>query len=139
MNSASARTAALRIQLTKRSDGTYILKCVREDGTSTWQKVEGRNAAFFPVHDLTHYCVESVLRIPDAFFGLIACGWTIEETGGKGARGSLPPNAGFVESVVGTGSTFRVRLPWRGPVESRGTAGAGHERPDEGGVPETAR
>jgi signal transduction histidine kinase len=44
-----------------------------------------------------------------------------------------------VESVVGTGSTFRVRLPWRGPVESRGTAGDGHERPGEGGEPETAR
>src|SRR5262249_12459127 len=35
------------------------------------------------------------------FFGLIAEGWEIDDTTGKGSQGSLPPEAGEVECVVG--------------------------------------
>jgi hypothetical protein len=92
----------LRILLTKRADGSAILKCVRPDGTETWQKQKERHAAFFALHDLTHFAVESELGIPEGFYGLISAGWSIEDTEGKGPRGPLPHDALFVENIVGT-------------------------------------
>jgi hypothetical protein len=91
----------LRIQLTKRADGGAVLRCVRADGSATWQRQDGHQAAFFPLHDLTHYTVETVLGFRDGFFGLIADGWAVEDTSGKGARGPLPPEALVVERLVG--------------------------------------
>jgi len=102
----------LIVRITKRTDGGAVLKCVRADGTETWQKQEGTHAAFFPLHDLTHFAVESVLGIPNAFFGLIADGWSIDETTGKTPRGPLPPDAIFVENVVGTLDTERASGSW---------------------------
>jgi hypothetical protein len=92
----------VRITLTKRADGSAILKCIRADGSETWQKQQGQHAVFFALHDLTHYAVESELGIRDGFYGLIAKGWSIEDTEGKGPRGPLPHDALFVENVVGT-------------------------------------
>ena len=100
--------AALAIHITKRPDGGSVLKCIRGDGSETWQKQTGHQAAFFPLHDLTHYAVERELGIRDAFYGLIAAGWSIDDTTGKGARGALPPDAVFVENVVGTLDTERA-------------------------------
>jgi hypothetical protein len=74
---------------------------LRPDGSTVWQTQKGGHAAYFALHDLTHYVVESVLRIDDAFFGLLAAGWSIQETEGKSSRGPLPLNALFVEAVVG--------------------------------------
>jgi hypothetical protein len=99
---------ALQIQITKRADGGGVLKCIRADGSETWQKQSDRHAAFFALHDLTHFAVESELGIRDAFFGLIAAGWSIEDTTGKGARGALPLDAQFVENVVGTLDSVRA-------------------------------
>jgi hypothetical protein len=98
----------VQVQLTKRTDGGAILKCVRADGSETWHKQQGQHAAFFPLHDLTHFAVESELRIGNAFYGLVAGGWSIEDTEGKGPRGTLPPEALFVENVVGTLDTERA-------------------------------
>ncbi len=92
----------MKVLITKRTDGTSVLKCIRADGTETWQKNHGQTAAFFPLHDLTHYSVESELGITDAFFGLVAQGWTIEETGQRGVAARLPADALFVENIVGT-------------------------------------
>ena len=92
---------ALRVCLTKHADGGAVLKCVREDGSVTWQRQQGRSAGFFPLHDLTHFAVESVLGVRRAFYGLIAEGWNIEDTTGKGSRGALPPEALVVERLVG--------------------------------------
>lgn len=97
----SDHTPELRIQLTRRADGAVVLRCVRADGSATWQRQEGRNAVFFPFHDLTHFAVEATLGFRQGFYGLIASGWEIADTGGKGARGPLPPEANFVEHVVG--------------------------------------
>ena len=91
----------LLIQLTRRADGGAVLCCVRADASATWQRQEGRQAAFFPHHDLAHYAVESELGFRSGFYGLIAEGWDIEETGGKGARGPLPAEAVAVEHLVG--------------------------------------
>jgi len=98
----------LRIHITKRTDGGAVLKCVRADGSETWQKQQGQSAAFFPLHDLTHYAVESELGVRDAFYGLIASGWSIEETGTRGVAAKLPADALFVENVVGTLDTERA-------------------------------
>jgi hypothetical protein len=98
----------VRVQITKRSDGAGVLRCVRADGSVTWQKQTDRHAAFFALHDLTHFAVETVLGYRRAFFGLVAEGWDIEDTTGKGARGPLPPEAGEVECLVGLFFTERA-------------------------------
>ena len=93
--------AALRICLTKHADGGAVLRCVRADGSVTWQRQRGRSAGFFPLHDLTHFAIESELGVRHAFYGLIADGWDIEETTGKSPRGPLPSEAYAVERLVG--------------------------------------
>jgi len=89
------------VEITKRADGAGVLRCTRADGSVTWQKQTDRHAAFFSLHDLTHFAVETTLDCRRGFFGLIAEGWDIEDTTGKGARGPLPPEAGLAECVVG--------------------------------------
>lgn len=78
----------LRVQLTKRVGGG-VLNCIRADGTVTWQTQDGPPGLFFPYHDLTHYAVEIVLGFRHAFYGLLADGWTIDDTGGKGVRARI--------------------------------------------------
>ena len=95
------------IQITKRPDGAGVLRCTRADGSVTWQKQE-RHAAHFALHDLTHYAVETVLYAKRGFFGLVAEGWAIEDTTGKGTRGPLPPEALEIEQIVGFFDTERA-------------------------------
>src|SRR5688572_25791237 len=87
----AGRMSRLTIQITKRTDGGAVLKCIRADGSEVWQKQQGAQAAFFPLHDLTHFAVESTLGIRGAFYGLIADGWSIDDTTGKGTRDAPPP------------------------------------------------
>src|ERR1700680_2496595 len=91
----------LLIQITKRSDGGGVLRCVRADGSATWQKQESRHAAFFALHDLTHFAVESTLGFRRGFYGRSAEGWDVEDTTGKRTRGPLPHEAAEVEYLVG--------------------------------------
>ena len=88
------------IEFAKRKDGRTVLKCIRDDGSSTWQRNENQQARFFPVHDLLHYAVETELGFAQGFFGLIAVGWNIDETTGKSPRGALPNEALEVEHLV---------------------------------------
>ena len=90
----------LRIEIVKQPDGAGVLRCTRQDGTVTWQK-QNKHAAHFALHDLTHYAVETTLGFRKGFFGLIAEGWDVEDTTGKGARGALPMEAVEVEQIVG--------------------------------------
>lgn len=90
----------MNVQMTKRPDGDVVLRCVRRDGSATWQRHE-KHAHFFSFHDLTHFAVETTLGFSNGFYGLIAAGWDITDTTGKGARGKLPPEAILVEHVVG--------------------------------------
>ncbi len=78
------------------------MRCVRADGSATWQKQENRHAAFFALPDLTHFLVESMLGFKCGFFGLVSEGWEIDETTAKGARGHLPSEAAEVEYIVGS-------------------------------------
>ena len=98
----------LRIEITKRADGAGLLRCVRADGSVTWQKLGERNAPFFALHDLTHYAVELTLGFRRGFFGLIAEGWDVDDTDGKGRRGPLPAEAVEVEYIVGSFDTERA-------------------------------
>ncbi len=53
----------LTVQIAKRTDGSSVLRCTRADGSVTWQK-QTRHAMHFALHDLTHFAVESTLRVP---------------------------------------------------------------------------
>ena len=97
----------LRIGLAKKADGSGVLRCCREDGSVTWHKQTARHAAHFTLHDLTHWAVETVLGYKHGFFGLIADGWEMDDTTGKGTRGALPSEAIEVERVVGLFDTER--------------------------------
>jgi hypothetical protein len=90
----------LQIEISKRPDGAGVLRCTRPDGSVTWQK-QAKHGAHFALHDLTHYAVETALGYRRGFFGLIADGWEVEDTTGKGARGPLPTEAVEVERIVG--------------------------------------
>jgi hypothetical protein len=96
------------IQFTTRTDGGAVLKCIRADGSATWQRQDDKRAAFFPLHDLTHYAVETGLGFSRAFYGLIAEGWDIEDTTGKTARGPLPNEALEAEYIVSAFSAERA-------------------------------
>jgi hypothetical protein len=91
---------SLRIEMVKQADGSGVLRCTRGDGSVTWQK-QTKHAVHFALHDLSHFAVETVLGYRGGFFGLIAEGWDVEDTTGKGARGALPPEAVEVERIVG--------------------------------------
>jgi hypothetical protein len=93
--------ADLIIRIKKKTDGSAALSCIRRDGTTTWQRQEGQLGRFFPLHDLTHYAVETVLGFHQAFYGLLAAGWDISDFGTIASRGKIPDEAGLAESVVG--------------------------------------
>lgn len=97
----------LKIEIVKQPDGGGVLRCTRADGSFTWQK-QVKHAAHFALHDLTHYAVETALGYRRGFFGLIAEGWDVEDTMGKGARGPVPGEAGEVERMVGLFDTERA-------------------------------
>jgi len=92
-----AKPAPLVIRLKKTPDAPPVLAGVRADGTATWQ----RSHVAFPVHDLVHYCIESRLGLRDAFFGLIAQGWSLEDFGQPWPKGPLPAEALLAEQMVG--------------------------------------
>jgi hypothetical protein len=85
------------IELKKGHDAPPTLSCVRADGTRTWGKLH----PFFAVHDLTHRAVESVLGFREAFFGLVASGWAIDDFAAPGVAKRLPDEARWAESIVG--------------------------------------
>jgi len=95
------RTSALVIAIKKKSDGSASLACRRADGSVTWQRQEGAQGRFFPRHDLTHYAVETVLGLDQAFYGLVASGWELSDFGHPWPRGPMPVEAIAAELIVG--------------------------------------
>lgn len=91
----------LTIRLARHADGGATLTCVRDDGSTTWQRQRGPAAAFFPRHDLTHLAVETVLGIRRGFYGLVAEGWALGDFGAPWPRGPLPDDAARAELLVG--------------------------------------
>ncbi len=92
---------ALTIRIKKLDDANSALSCIRANGTSTWQRHRRSSGAFFPLHDLTHYAVETTLDVSGAFYGLLATGWEIDDFGPPWPRGPLPPIALDIELIVG--------------------------------------
>ncbi len=91
----------LVIQIKKKTDGSAALSCRRADGSVTWQRQEGQQGRFFPLHDLTHYAVETVLGHSRGFYGLVAEGWDLTDFGHPWPRGPLPVEALSSEQIVG--------------------------------------
>jgi len=91
----------LTIRIKKKTDGSAALSCTRADGSVTWQRQDGQLGRFFPLHDLTHYCVETVLGYDRAFYGLLAEGWDISDFGKPEKRGQNISEAFLVEAIVG--------------------------------------
>lgn len=91
----------LLIQIKKKTDGSAALTCRRSDGSVTWQRQDGQQGRFFPLHDLTHYAVETVLGFSQGFFGLVADGWDLTDFDKPWPRGQLPDQAILTEFIVG--------------------------------------
>lgn len=86
----------MRIRITKGRNGPSTLTCTRDDGSTTWAKVQD----YFPLHDMTHFVVETTLRIPNAFYSLVADGWNIPDFAVKGNAKKIPPEANLAEALV---------------------------------------
>jgi len=95
------------IRIKKKTDGSAALSCIRSDSSVTWQQQNGLQGKFFPLHDLTHYAVETVLDLR-GFFSLVAAGWGFTDFGKPWPRGPLPAEAHVVERVVGWLDTERA-------------------------------
>ena len=93
--------SCLSIRLKRHPDGATSLTCTRADGSSTWQRFEGPTAMVFPVHDLTHFAVETTLGYRRGFYGLLAEGWNIQDFAKPWPRGPIPEEARKVELIVG--------------------------------------
>jgi hypothetical protein len=91
----------LSIRIKKKTDGAAALSCTRPDGSTTWQRQEGQLGRFFPLHDLTHFAVETVLGFKRAFYGLVAEGWDLSRFADPGMSRQLPEEAGLAEVLVG--------------------------------------
>ena len=100
--------SSLTVLIKKKADGSAALSCRRPDGSVTWQRQEGTHGAFFPLHDLTHFAVETELGFPQGFFGLVAEGWNITDFGRPWPRGPLPTQALLAEVMVGFLDTERA-------------------------------
>jgi len=85
------------IRITKGRNGPNTLTCIRDDGATTWAKVQD----YFPIHDMTHFVVETTLGIPNAFYSLVRDGWDISDFTVKGNAKRIPPEANLVEALVG--------------------------------------
>lgn len=114
----------MKVEIAKRAEGAGVLRCARADGSVTWQKQE-KHGAHFALHDLTHFAVETTLDYRRGFFGLIAEGWDIEDTTGKGKRGSLPDETTEAERIVGLFDMERLAGAFRTAEEMNGVSHAG--------------
>ena len=94
-------TPDLLIRLKRHTEGAVSLTCVRRDGSTTWQRLEGATAMVFPGHDLTHFAVETTLGFRQGFYGLLADGWEIQDFAKPWPRGPIPDEAREVELFVG--------------------------------------
>ena len=92
---------ALRVQFVKEKDGSVLLRCLRADGTTTWQRNDGGRGNFFIIHDLTHFAVETVLGHRRGFYGLVAEGWDLTDFGAPWPRGPMPADMDPSELIVG--------------------------------------
>src|SRR5213076_3104652 len=99
------------IRIKKRTDGSAALSCLRDDGSVTWQRQEGIQGRFFPLHDLTHYAVETVLGHRRGFYGLVAEGWELTDFGTPWPRGPIPTDAERAAGVQWSAADCNAKAP----------------------------
>jgi hypothetical protein len=119
----------LRIGLKKKPDGAAALSCRRADGSVTWQRQARAQGRFFPLHDLTHYAVETVLGYACGFYGLVATGWDLSDFGQPWPKGALPSEALLAELLVGfldSEGAAGVEWPAAQLADMAATYGAAH-------------
>ena len=90
----------LELRFKKGPDGRIAAFALhRGDGTFTVQR---RPHEFFTAHDFTHYAVETVLGLRQAFYGLVSDGWYFADFGTPWPRGPTPGgDADTAERIVG--------------------------------------
>ena len=104
---------ALLIRLKKERDGGVVQTCTRADGSATWQRLPAGKSAFFPLHDLTHYAVETVMGHKLGFYGLLASGWGFTDFDSSWPKGRIPADADPSELIVGFLDAERASgVPW---------------------------
>lgn len=90
---------SLQLRIKKGSDGRVASFALhRADGSFT---VMRNINPFFPIHDLTHYAVESTFRLRQGFYGMVSDGWNFEDFGAPWPRGPMPADRDPAEEVVG--------------------------------------
>jgi hypothetical protein len=124
--SPSPPPSLLTIAIKKKTDGSASLACRRADGSVTWQRQEGAQGRFFPLHDLAHYAVETVLGMDQAFYGLVASGWELGDFGPPWPRGPMPAEAIAAELIVGYLDSERAAGMTWSAEEFNANAGAYH-------------
>ena len=90
----------LTFSLKRRNDREAVLVLTRENGTSSVGAI-GPADGYFPVHDLTHYVIESAFGFNEGFLGLVSSGWDIKDFEIRGASKIIPPEAMLAESAAG--------------------------------------
>jgi len=92
------------LKFSKTREGAPVLSVARRDGSAAWQ----RQRSFFPVHDLTHYAIETTLGLREAFWGMMADGWEFNDFGTPWPRGPMPnlPEALLAEASAGWFDSF---------------------------------
>jgi len=65
----------LKIEISKEFEKPSVLTCSREDGTITYAKLHPN----LEIHDIAHFVVETNLKFSNAFYGLLAQGYSISD------------------------------------------------------------
>jgi hypothetical protein len=96
------------IHFKKDTERRFILHCIRDNGTETYQKYDW--GVFQIEHDLMHYVIETTLKYRNAFYGIIASGkdisWFTEREGNNKTH-KVSDEAMNVEILVGALQTLR--------------------------------
>jgi hypothetical protein len=107
----------VRIEFTGLTPKTHRFAVLRDDGSVDAVQLETRSLL---VHDLTHYAVEKVLGMQDAFYGRLARGVTLAQLSDTSAPWPEGSELALAETIVGPMQSFlggrlaRERLPeWR--------------------------
>lgn len=88
----------LAIRMSKKADGTSAFAATRPDGSTTWKRY---NHGFFPLHDLSHYAIETTLGLRHAFYGLLASGWNVTDFGEREFPDAARRDALLAEAMAG--------------------------------------
>lgn len=98
----------MKILLTRLTNDTHRLECIRDDGTRESAELETKSLL---KHDLVHLAVEKEAGLLEGFWGLVAAGKTFKELSGKNTMSpGEPPKSelAITEMVVGMMTGYLV-------------------------------